>query len=86
MPQDTPVRILNYAGVRDRGVPYTRQHLSRLEAAGKFPERVQLGEGRVGWLEGEVDEWIRGLPRGPIDLTARKAKVRQRERADVAAG
>jgi prophage regulatory protein len=72
LPQDTPVRILNYAGVKGRGVPYTRQHLSRLEAAGRFPKRVQLGEGRVGWLEGEVDDWIRSRPRGPIDLGARK--------------
>jgi len=65
------IRILNYAGVKGRGVPYTRQHLGRLEAAGRFPERVQLGEGRVGWIESEVDDWIRALPRGPIPMPER---------------
>ena len=66
MPQDTLDRILTFAALKEHGVPYTRQHLSRLEVAGRFPQRVQLGEGRVGWLEGEVDEWIRSRPRGPI--------------------
>jgi hypothetical protein len=30
-----------------------------LEAAGDFPERFLLGDGRaVGWLENEIDDWI----------------------------
>ncbi len=39
-------------------VPYTRQHIGRLERAGKFPRRVQLGENRVAWLESEIEAWI----------------------------
>ena len=35
-------------------------HISRLEKAGKFPKRIQLGPDAVGWIEAEVDEWIAG--------------------------
>ena len=30
-------------------VPYSDQHILRLEKAGKFPRRIDLGENRVGW-------------------------------------
>ena len=30
-------------------VLYSAQHIARLEAAGQFPKRVQLGDCRVGW-------------------------------------
>jgi prophage regulatory protein len=33
-------------------VPYTPQHILRLEKEGKFPRRVQVGPNRVAWLEG----------------------------------
>jgi prophage regulatory protein len=39
-------------------VPYTSQHIARLEAAGLFPVRIRLGQNRVGWIEAEVQEWI----------------------------
>ena len=39
-------------------VCYSPQHIARLEKAGKFPKRVRLGQGRVAWLEDEVDDWI----------------------------
>jgi prophage regulatory protein len=31
----------------------------RLERAGNFPERRHLGPNACGWLESEIDEWIR---------------------------
>lgn len=40
------------------GIPYTPQHIARLEAAGAFPKRVQLGQNRVAWVLAEVDAWI----------------------------
>lgn len=40
-------------------VLYSPQHIARLEAVGEFPKRVQLGSNRVGWVEGEVLEWLR---------------------------
>jgi prophage regulatory protein len=39
-------------------VLYSPQHIARLEASGKFPKRVRLGECRVGWIEAEVLEWL----------------------------
>lgn len=41
-----------------RFVPYTPQHVARLEARGLFPSRVQIGGNRVGWVIGELLEWI----------------------------
>ena len=40
-------------------VGYSRMHLYRLERDGQFPRRVRLGPSSVGWIEEEVDEWIR---------------------------
>ena len=39
-------------------VLYSPQHVARLEKAGLFPKRVQLGPNRVGWVESEVLEWL----------------------------
>ena len=36
----------------------------RLEKAGKFPRRVNLTDSRVGWIETEIDEWLKARPRG----------------------
>jgi len=52
-------RILIYPDLREKkGIVFSRVHIARLEAAGKFPKKIQYGDGRVGWLEREVDEWI----------------------------
>lgn len=39
-------------------VPYTIQHIYRLEKAGSFVKRVRVGANRVAWLESEVKAWI----------------------------
>ena len=39
-------------------VLYSPQHIARLEKAGEFPKRVQLGPNRVGWVEDEVLDWL----------------------------
>lgn len=52
-------RIITWKELRGL-VPYCRQHIKRLEDAGRFPKRLRLGNGprsRVGWLEPEVEEW-----------------------------
>lgn len=40
------------------GIPYCFAHIVRLEAAGRFPKRIQLGACRVAWLAEEVQDWI----------------------------
>ena len=39
-------------------VPYARYSIWRLEQAGEFPKRVQLGKCRVAWVLSEVEAWI----------------------------
>ena len=39
-------------------VLYSPQHIDRLEAEGKFPVRVRLGQNRVGWVDTEVYKWL----------------------------
>lgn len=39
-------------------VVYSPQHIARLEKAGEFPKRLQLGQNRVAWLLAEVEDWI----------------------------
>lgn len=39
-------------------IPYSRTHIHRLEKAGCFPPRVQIGPNRVAWSQKEVERWI----------------------------
>ena len=41
------------------GIPYTPQHIARLEKAGQFPQRIKLGPNRVAWVLSEVEAWVR---------------------------
>ena len=50
-------RMLSKRQVKEL-VLYSPQHIARLEAAGQFPKRVQLGVNRVGWVEEEVLAWL----------------------------
>jgi prophage regulatory protein len=51
------MRILNKRQVKEL-VLYSPQHIARLEKAGQFPLRVQLGPNRVGWVEDEILAWL----------------------------
>lgn len=45
------------------GIPYSFAHVARLEKAGHFPKRKQLGACRVAWYADEVETWIEERPR-----------------------
>ena len=47
------MRLLSKRQLKEM-VLYPPQHIARLEKAGKFPKRVQIGPNRVGWVEEEV--------------------------------
>ena len=51
------MRILSKPQLKEL-VLYSPQHVARLEKAGLFPKRVQLGPNRVGWVEAEVLDWL----------------------------
>jgi prophage regulatory protein len=51
------MRILSKRQLKEM-VLYSPQHVARLEAAGRFPKRIQLGQCRVGWIEQEILDWL----------------------------
>jgi prophage regulatory protein len=52
------IKILDDAGLRAKGITYSRQHRDRLIKARKFPPPIALGDNRVGWIESEVEDWL----------------------------
>jgi prophage regulatory protein len=56
-------------------VPYSRQHVARLERAGQFPRRVRVGPGRVAWRASEVQEWIESRRRGGLEIPAQQRRA-----------
>ena len=54
---DIVMRILSKRQLKEL-VLYSPHHVARLEKAGQFPKRVQLGPNRVGWVEDEVLDWL----------------------------
>ena len=55
------MRIIRYAELQDeKGIPFSREHIRRLEAEGRFPKRVRIAEGGdyFGWLESELDGYL----------------------------
>jgi prophage regulatory protein len=52
-------RLLRYRELKlEKGIPFSRMHIDRLEKAGKFPRRVRLGLNTVGWFDDELDEHV----------------------------
>jgi prophage regulatory protein len=72
---DTLPRIITRRELR-LIVPYTPQHILRLEKRGKFPKRIQIGERRVGWYLVEVEAWLAARSRGAVSV--KTAWVRKR--------
>ena len=52
-----------------RRVGLSRTQVWRLEQAGDFPKRISLGSKSVGWIESEIDGWIkaRAAERDDVD-------------------
>jgi len=51
-------RLLTYQDLRTRGIPWSRVHIARLEAAKKFPLHIDLGENSIAWFEDEIDDLL----------------------------
>lgn len=45
-------------------IPLSDSTIWRMERAGRFPQRIQLGGNSVGWFENEIDEWLDGKRAG----------------------
>lgn len=55
--QKPPSELVLAPEIRAR-IPYSLNHLRRLEVQGEFPKRVRIGANRVAWLRTEIDQWI----------------------------
>ena len=73
-------RLLDYQAIRARGIPWSRVHLARLEAAGKFPLRIDVGENSIAWFEDEIDDFIE------MKAAERDAKAAARAKPQAARG
>ncbi|SRR6266404_1900825 len=51
-------RVVVFDELRHLGVLHSRRQVDRLEAAGRFPKRIAMGTGRVGWLASEIIKYI----------------------------
>lgn len=51
-------QLVGFDDLRSLGITYTRSHLYRLIAAGKFAKPIRLGENRVAFVKDEIDAWI----------------------------
>ena len=66
---EVPIRIVRLPAVQAR-TGLGRSTIYVRLAEGSFPRPVQLGARAVGWIEAEVDEWIRkqiALSRGEAE-------------------
>ena len=53
----TSMKILRWREVAPI-VGCSRMTIARMEKAGTFPQRIRIGNGSVGWLKHEVEEWL----------------------------
>jgi prophage regulatory protein len=68
-------RLLDYQALKERGIPWSRVHIARLEAAEKFPLHIDLGENSIAWFEDEIDDLLE------MKAAERDAKVRAKSTA-----
>jgi prophage regulatory protein len=65
------MRFLSFDQLKpEKGISYSRRHLRRKEIDGTFPKSVAISEGRIAWVEAEVDAWIGDKIKARDDGTA----------------
>ena len=63
-PRTTPLwptgegRFYRFHQLADAGIPWSRKHVNFLEAQGRFPKRVWLGENTCAWPCDEIDDYV----------------------------
>lgn len=65
-----PIVLIDYDGLKERGIKLSPRQLQRKIVAGTFPKPVMLGEQTKTWVASEVDGWL-----------AKKVAERDRARA-----
>jgi prophage regulatory protein len=52
------MKLIDYEGLRERGIRYSKPHLWRMWTAGQFPRPLKLTPCKNAWTVGEIDAWI----------------------------
>jgi prophage regulatory protein len=56
--ETSPARFIRFGQLKsEKGIPFSRVHIDRLEKIGAFPRRFRLGKNTVAWREDEINEW-----------------------------
>lgn len=58
---DGPVIIVSYRYLEKHGIDVHRTTLNRWEKLGLFPVRVRCSSNKIGWVQSEIDEYLRRL-------------------------
>jgi prophage regulatory protein len=53
------MKVLSFRDLRDKGIPFTRQHIHKLVQRGEFPRPVKIGDKTNAWDEPEIDEYLK---------------------------
>lgn len=53
-----PRQLLDYRQLKAMGIPWSREHIYRLEAKNAFPRRLYLSPQRIAWFEDEILEFL----------------------------
>jgi predicted DNA-binding transcriptional regulator AlpA len=73
--------LVPFEGLAALGIMFSRIHLRRLIASGKFPAPVKPSEGRIAWRSDHLRTWLVGLPTGRIPKPRRKTRAVAKARA-----
>jgi prophage regulatory protein len=89
------MRFLNREGLRAKGIHFSAVHIARLEKKGLFPKHVMVTANRAGWVEHEIDEYLKSRvearddpnspPPRPRGWAARRARLEAEQAAQAAA-
>jgi predicted DNA-binding transcriptional regulator AlpA len=52
------MKLLDYAGLKAKGIGYSKPQLWRLIKAKEFPAPIKIGAARNAFVESEIDAWI----------------------------
>jgi prophage regulatory protein len=53
------MKMLSLRDLREKGIPFTRQHIHRLIKEGKFPAPAKIGENTNAWPDHEIDAYLK---------------------------
>jgi prophage regulatory protein len=53
------MKVLGYRDLRDHGIPWTRQHISKLVRLGRFPRPFKVGDKTNAWTSDEISNYLK---------------------------